>query len=105
MISCEVRDSHLILYLANEALYKGTYASVDLDTMQIAPLNLYAKENGEDVFVGIFAEGEKDLFVLENSHEKETITGRMEPLSPMSKVSRIMYSSEKKIIGIAGLTI
>ena len=59
MISCEVRDSHLILYLANEALYKGTYASVDLDTMQIAPLNLYAKENGEDVFVGIFAEGEK----------------------------------------------
>ena len=30
MISCEVRDSHLILYLANEALYKGTYASVDL---------------------------------------------------------------------------
>lgn len=63
MISCEVRDSHLILYLANEALYKGTYASVDLDTMQIAPLNLYAKENGEDVFVGIFAEGEKDFFV------------------------------------------
>lgn len=61
MISCEVRDSHLILYLANEALYKGTYASVDLDTMQIAPLNLYAKENGEDVFVGIFAEGEKDF--------------------------------------------
>lgn len=47
MISCEVRDSHLILYLANEALYKGTYASVDLDTMQIAPLNLYAKENGK----------------------------------------------------------
>lgn len=63
MISCEVRDSHLILYLANEALYKGTYASVDLDTMQIAPLNLYAKENGEDVFVGIFAEGEKDFLV------------------------------------------
>ena len=45
------------------------------------------------------------LFVLENSHEKETITGRMGPLSPMSKVSRIMYSSEKKITGIAGLTI
>lgn len=63
MISCEVRDSHLILYLANETLYKGTYASVDLDTMQIAPLNLYAKENGEDVFVGIFAEGEKDFLV------------------------------------------
>ena len=63
MISCEVRDSHLILYLANEALYKGTYASVDLDTMQIAPLNLYAKENGEDVFVVIFAEGEKDFLV------------------------------------------
>ena len=63
MISCEVRDSHLILYLANEALYKGTYASVDLDTMQIAPLNLYAKENGKDVFVGIFAEGEKDFLV------------------------------------------
>lgn len=62
-LSCEVRDSHLILYLANEALYKGTYASVDLDTMQIAPLNLYAKENGEDVFVGIFAEGEKDFLV------------------------------------------
>lgn len=45
------------------------------------------------------------LFVLENSHEKETITGRMGPLSPMSKVSRIMYSSGKKITGIAGLTI
>ena len=75
--------------------------------MQIAPLNLYAKENGEDVFVGIFAEGEKRFpcSCWKIHTKKETITGRMGPLSPMSKVSRIMYSSGKKITGIAGLTI
>ena len=33
------------------------------DIVCVCPLNLYAKENGEDVFVGIFAEGEKDFLV------------------------------------------
>ena len=57
MISCEVRDSHLILYLANEALYKGAYASVDLDTMQIAPLNLYATIAGDYVYLNLYGTG------------------------------------------------
>ncbi len=44
MISCEVRDSHLILYLANEALYKGTYVCFN-DELLAAFLSAYKKAN------------------------------------------------------------
>lgn len=62
-ILCEVRDGRLMLQLGDREQKASVRVAYDFDKDAFSPMNLYAGEGEDRLFVGIFAEGANDFLV------------------------------------------